>query len=48
MLPRVEKISARMKLKSPAPTRVPPITITISLGDGGKTFSINAKSIMII
>jgi hypothetical protein len=43
MLPRVEKISERKKFRSPVPTKVPPITITKSLGEGGKTFSINAK-----
>jgi hypothetical protein len=35
--------SARIKLIAPVPIRVPPTTSRTSLGDGGKTFSINAK-----
>ena len=43
MLPIVANKSERIKFKSPVPTSVPPITITKSLGEGGNTFSINAK-----
>ena len=43
MLPRVVNESARKKLIAPVPTSEPPITVTTSLGEGGKTFSTNAK-----
>jgi hypothetical protein len=43
MLPSVAKTRQIKKFTAPVPTSVPPITITTSLGDGGKMFSINAK-----
>ncbi len=36
-------MSERIKFIAPVPTSEPPITITKSLGEGGKTFSTNAK-----
>jgi len=43
MLPSVANASARIKLIAPVPISVPPTTNKTSLGEGGKTFSTNAK-----
>jgi hypothetical protein len=43
MLPSVANMRVSIKFKSPVPTSEPPITITTSLGEGGKMFSIKAK-----
>jgi hypothetical protein len=42
MLPSVAMARVAVKSIFPIPTSDPPKTITISLGDGGKMFSINA------